>query len=522
MRRTIKDEAAYVEEYNENLQAIYDELNTVNTALQALGNNIATWFNQNTNEKTRIKNEVNNLSGELATLRFALTDDTTNATVFTEEFNNYDNIDLDLSSTNMANISTAEGMMTLARDTTSSVQANVSIKNISGNGEAGNTHVLASQDGSYYFISSTDKHNSSNTIIDGETTTWMEYQLVNLTDDAKKTIKYDYEWCKGAKTGQILQQKILLALDKLAYINYIGITPYIPTLSGSVIVASIRTSANGVDYYPIDSNNPTINIKINTTTVPANKSTVASAADAREKYKAQGAFFFDAREVRYIEIILLQDTSYTEKIGHISYFSVSTDSKGKEQYTRIPSKDVPNNIKADSTAPGRYTYTTTISGTKKTVICQKTLEAFDGWRYCIGVRDISLYNYQYSKESQIITNLFETTRPIKKIAIQSEEIIPEKMSKIVGANYTNIQYYISIDDINWIELLPLQRQSAFSELPKFIEINKTSNDLIDINSTQVTTAKDITDVRVKVVLRAETGLLDLTPMVESYTLKLMH
>ena len=156
---------------------------------------------------------------------------------------------------------------------------------------------------------------------------------------------------------------------------------------------------------------------------------------------------------------------------------------------------------------------------------EKDMVAFEGWRYLIGIRDINIRKREFVQQSEIITKKFTTNKPIKKIMLYTNEIIPEEFLEL-GLEFRNewIKYYISINDIDWFRISPMHH-SQVGELtipPKIYEINST--DSIEernnqLNKGYINSKEDVYSVRLKIVFTRPTTITTLTPILEEYALK---
>lgn len=156
---------------------------------------------------------------------------------------------------------------------------------------------------------------------------------------------------------------------------------------------------------------------------------------------------------------------------------------------------------------------------------EKKIGVFDGWRYLIGIRDIDIRNRKYTDTSEIVTKKFQTIKPIKKILLYSNEIIPEQFLE-AGLEMRNdwIKYYISINDTDWYRISPMHHNQVgdLEISPKIYEIN--SRDSIEerintINKGYILSTVPIDSVRLKIILTRPEGMDALTPIIEEYALK---
>jgi hypothetical protein len=187
---------------------------------------------------------------------------------------------------------------------------------------------------------------------------------------------------------------------------------------------------------------------------------------------------------------------------------------------RIPSSQVPESVINGEL--GKYPL-------DKDQYINKGIDIFDGWRYCIGIKDISVYNYQFAEKSEMITKPFVTTKPIKEVSLFANEVIPEIFTQDLTKANDWIQYFISIDDINWHRISPMHQQPIAGKTdfpPKVYRINskeviedKIENPLYGY----IYTDGDVYGIRLKVIIRRPTDIensANYTPILEDYSLRI--
>jgi len=89
------------------------------------------------------------------------------------------------------------------------------------------------------------------------------------------------------------------------------------------------------------------------------------------------------------------------------------------------------------------------------------------WRYPFRYGDISLRYNMYEPVSVYVTNKLTLSGIPERVAIDAHEVLPDG---------TDIEYYVSADDANWIPVLPLSRGDRVIEfVPNIDLINGTSS-----------------------------------------------
>jgi hypothetical protein len=335
-RRAEYGHLPYLEDYNTTAQEIVNDVSVAYSELEHIGDFISEAFNYNQNEKTKLKNRISTLSSMATDFNLISNESENNVVYFKDSFTNYNNVDTSTSAGTVVNISTSEGIATLARLSSVDCNTRASIKIIAGNGEAGNYHIarrtqVISDDGDTIirakYISDDDAHDDPMAIIDNRPDTWFEYQMINASDSSKTVTRgYDIKWAKGKEYGDKLRLRIIIDLGSTQNINWINVNPYIPEKSsGTVYVYSIKTSVDGIDYESIKDNITTLNSEINRVPHTYDKDKIfVGNIQYNDKSSSQGTFCFPPRSARYIEVIMDQDQSYMETIGHTYYEKTMT------------------------------------------------------------------------------------------------------------------------------------------------------------------------------------------------------
>lgn len=539
----------FIEDYNNSVEEISKDISVLYEETEEIGSYLADYFNYAQSEKMRVKYRIRGLSGLTSDLNLIANDETDNGMYFRDSFDDSNGIESSMIMGKAAQVSTAEGIVTLSRSGTINRSNKAKIKSIQGNGEAGTEHLVrdvktVQTDGtvksSNAYVSQQAPNNKPEVILDGRPDTIFEYQMVNVstTDIIDIAKGYDFDWVNGKKQGDKLRLKVVIELEDVQDINWLNINPYNPALStGKVIVYSIRTSEDGFDYKPLyEGGSYIINSEINTTpqTYRADAIFDGSNSFTDSKFAGQGVWAFPTRKAKYVEVVLDQNESYEEKIGHTYYEKVKKSTSGVDigRLTRVKEADMPDNIKK---APnGRYSFD------KDTDIIKET-ESFIGWRYAIGLRDINVMSYQFEEKSELVSKRFsivpegkkeeDVTLRVSEIMLYANEKIPQSyLTQIATANDW-IQYFISIDDVNWIRVSPQHHQPVSKDAfpPKIIEINGNKTDLessFQLYKGYIESDKPVKGVRLKVVMSRPAGKDNLnseftTPILEDYALRVI-
>lgn len=536
-RKAEEGHLPFVEDYNDSVGEITEDISILFNETEKIGDYLSDYFNYAQSEKMRVQHRIRGLSGLVNDLNLIANDSSENGIYFRDSFDDSTKIEPTMIMGTPAQVSTQEGIVTLARGATVNRSENAKIKILQGNGTSGTHHLvrdvkITQQDGtvenSSVYVSEQIPNDDATAILDGRPDTIFEYQMVNckskdIIDVAKG---YDFEWAQGKKMGDKLRLKLVIQLEEAQDINWLNINPYHPPLSkGKVTVYSIRTSEDGFEYLPLyEGGSYVINSEINTTPQTYRADAIFDGSNdfTGSKFAGQGVWAFPTRKAKYVEVVLDQNESYEEKIGHTVYEKVKKASDGSYigKPTRVRESEMPDTIR--EAPPGKYSYDSTSDIIKR-------VEGFVGWRYVIGLRDINVMSYQFEEKSEFVSKRFETTEPIKTIMLYANEKIPTSyLDKIATANDW-IQYYISIDDVNWTRISPQHHQPVSNESfpPKIFEINGNKADLeasFQLYKGYLESEKPVTGVRLKVIMQRPAELEggeSTTPILEDYALRVI-
>lgn len=540
-RHAERDHLPWIEDYNDTAIEVTEDVSILFSEVETMGDYLAEYFNYAQSEKEKVKTRIRGVSGLANDLNLIAHDSSGNALYFRESFDDTKGIEASMIIGKAAQISTQEGVVTLARRNTINQSQGGKIKSIQGNGEAGTYHIarkatVSTDEGPQTiatYISDSIPNDDPSAILDGNPATIFEYQMVNIDRDAimAESKGYDFEWARGEKDNDKLRLKVIIELKEAANINWISLNPYHPAYStGKVVVYSLRTSEDGFDYQALYGNASYIlNSELNTTPQTYRADAIFDGKNdfTNSKFAGQGVWSFPTRKARYIEVILDQNESYDELIGHTYYEKVTKAADDKPSKTiRIPAVEAPKNV-VDG-PPGTYSLDSNTQINK--AIEYKPFEG-KSWRYAIGLRDLNVMSYEFEEKSEFVSKRYETTEVIKEIMLYSNEKIPQSYLDVVSTGNDWIQYFISVDDVNWTRISAMHHQPLSKEEfpPKIVEFNGKKTDLVtafQINKTWLDTDKPVTGVRLKVVMQRpldkddETARMT-TPVLEDYALRVI-
>lgn len=98
---------------------------------------------------------------------------------------------------------------------------------------------------------------------------------------------------------------------------------------------------------------------------------------------------------------------------------------------------------------------------------EKTVTLWDKLRYAIGIKEIGVHSHTYEETSEFVSVPFEVPRPIRKVYLHTDEIIPASFD----TDHTWIEYYVSFGDSNeWHQIRPADHRRP-DDVPIIINVN---------------------------------------------------
>lgn len=358
-----------------------------------------------------------------------------------------------------------------------------------------------------------DPHADPDVMFDEKPNTWVEWQLINIPDDWKRkdnqlTKGYGMSYRDGTpiyageRDKDTLRVSFTIRLNEPTLVNKIVLDPYFPPNSGLVYrVNEVATSLkNTSDFRSVFLDSGNYNQTLGGD--PAD-----NAADLerknRSKYSDSGVWIFPSRKIKYIKVDLSCEESYDCTIAHIFWereYDVVTTRKTKflifkvgekttrehirERYEggqidRNKLKDFIKNYAVEGFIGGAVAgvlglglvgaaimfvagFLTTTSTTHEIENLKYKenygLDLFDGWRWCIGIRNLAAYVDGYSQSSTLVTKNMHVQKPVSEVSLSVSELIPEEFFRDNIATKNNwIKYYLSFDDgKSWHRISPIE------------------------------------------------------------------
>jgi hypothetical protein len=187
-------------------------------------------------------------------------------------------------------------------------------------------------------------------------------------------------------------------------------------------------------------------------------------------------------EVKAIKLVIIQDTPYLTKIGHPFYIKTSqvvdkkkglfgTKTRTWYEYQRVPNEEA-QTIYSEGTSTaegllGAGLGAWLIGGAVGAVIGgifglgshSKTItdveistyyDILEAYRYCIGIRELGLYNRVYAETGTIVSKAHVFKTPVRSLSLIVGEEIPASWDR--GTKW--LTYQLSADGIVWYDVVP--------------------------------------------------------------------
>jgi hypothetical protein len=516
-----------IEHYNKNCSSIYNDIALISSELENLTTQIVDHFNYRQVKEKNIENKINYLASLCSDYVLSSNITENNIAYINENFNNTEGIDTNVTMNEArAFVDIRHGTLTLKRTDSIDRSIGATVSSLTGNGEAGNYHLVKSDKDIKAFLSNYGSHDDIKVILDGNPDTWFEYQFINLGNQAKSW-KSDKSWVKSDEDKLTLN--IYIVLKEAEDINWINLNPYLPDSNSKLTVKLISTSEDGANYQDLYANNLYLNAELNSTAQTYRAEDIVSEAyNVPNKFTGQGVWTFGSRKAKYIRIVLEQSKTYQTEVGHVKYTKIinNTDGSIKSQLL-LADSEVTSDIKNGELKQYK--------GNDANEYIKKEIEAATGARYCIGIKDVGINSYKYASRSEIVTVPYEYAKPIKEVSLYAKEYIPNSFLADFTKINSWITYEISLDGSTFYPISPMHRNPVGSgELktasgastifpPKIYEINPANSYEVQqqlFYKGYITTTKPPKKIQLKITLIRPEAIIDETPVLDNFILKI--
>lgn len=278
----IVDTVPDAEGFNDNFQAISDDLEVVFSEFENLEGVVLGEFNYMVSRLNRLNRKLKAVSSSLGD--FILFSDlpTKDAVFFGDSFNNLSRVEANspLLNNEQCEVNQVEGIVTLPVDRQAQQTINITetpVINSNSNGTSGNNEELNAQ-----------LHGVLADVLDNNADTWFEYERVVSTDD-----------------GVALLLDFTINIGESKVINFVRVNPNNFGTRTQVEIVAIDTSIDGKDFVSIKDDIPIAGF------IAEDEANVFTLAPSTSKFAGQGLYTFTPRKARYVHLTLKQTTPYT-------------------------------------------------------------------------------------------------------------------------------------------------------------------------------------------------------------------
>ena len=143
------------------------------------------------------------------------------------------------------------------------------------------------------------------------------------------------------------------------------------------------------------------------------------------------------------------------------------------------------------------------------------VELIPGWRYAIGINDVSIYSNNYATSSDIISKTFDVPFKVKQVQVSVSQLTPRSYPS--GEWF---KHFISIDGgSSWIAINPKNYPPTNSTYPSTILVNPDTSSTRQIyGSKSITTDKPATTVKYKCTISRPDNIPYQTPTLLNYSI----
>lgn len=526
-----KDYNYMVQQANNDMKFIINDCINLNDAIKVS-------FIDNMLSKKMMFNEIKYINKKLEEIKEKINiNDNDGVVIYIESFINTDSMQ-NLYSSNGANVDTTDGVLMLGIDNEKNYSSGSKVEILEGsNGFPGNTHVVDIQNNDIHYAGENDIHFDLNNIIDKNNDTIFEYELFNVDDDVNDKCKgYGFNYKEGVSwvtDEEELKLRIKITLPNKPICNWLSLTPYFsdqkfikPCMINKCIVSDGET--------------------------------LSQELNISKAFDDDTAIVFKPQIVSYIIIEFSQGSFYETNIGHIYFDKINIVDDS------IFDDVIKNNIvnRVDGPMPSVQLLGMQYDPKTKKCIQQDSeknklflqsvdeefirqglfsiqadsekiksgMEVINAYRYAIGIKNLSISNYDFKDYGEYVSVPFATDDPITSVTLEAEESIPIEWNKNLTEDQQDkldswIRYYIKIgDEDKWYPILPKHR--AFKgyctykinngDIDRFINSTANKNGVATINIFNT-----ITKIQLKIVLQKPEYDTYRTPILYQYKLNIL-
>lgn len=337
----VKGEPTNSVKYNRFLASVENDVNLMQDQIDLLKASTVFMYNYARTEML-LANTLNAQAlNKLKTLQLYSNAADANMVIFGDFFTNQEFMDTGLVPVEQRIMLAGSGNVTLGRESVDqSLMDDVNVRILpTSNGFLGNNHEIEDPNAAttnnitgtkqYVFLAETDRRADLAAVLDGDSSTWFEFEHVKLTDadrSAAQNFNFSYrnsdstdstdhandliDWSRGPQ-DDVLRLDLEFDLKEVKDLNSISYTPYGMKNNAAppVKVTSVKTSDTGTSWSEVTPTNVWIGTEANLQISNAAETTTVGTA----------IWNFETRPTRYIRMSIVQPKSFIANIGHLYY-----------------------------------------------------------------------------------------------------------------------------------------------------------------------------------------------------------
>jgi hypothetical protein len=525
------------QDYNGMITAANNDLKFIIEDCDNLTDAIKTSFVDTELNRTMMFNELRYIDKKLDEVKNRIsTNNQDGIVVYTENFVNTDLMS-NSQAVNSATINSIDGVLTLSVDTKKEYSSTAQVEILDGsNGFPGDTHTVDILNNNIHYTGENNLHLDLNSIVDGNNDTWFEYELFNVDDEiVEKCGGFGFNYKEGINwvtEDDVLKLRLKITLPTTPICNWLSLTPFIAEQRG--VKPCFITSC-----------------------IISDGATEMQEVKPKKVFDDNTVIIFKQQKVSYVILEFTQSASYEVNIGHNYFTKVNTlnatafEEISDSVYSRVdgpmPSVELlgmkydpktkqceqPKNYGDDNETfiDTAYIKKELFSIPADSEKVKADNEMLKGYRYSIGIKNISIANYSFESYSEYLSVPFTTEDIITSITLEADEMIPlEWNTSLDPKTQSNlvdswIKYWIKVgDDNKWRQIFPKHR--AFKGyctyrvnnggIDRYINKDYVQNAIGTINMLQ-----DAQSVQLKIELSKPETDTYRTPIVFQYKLKIL-
>lgn len=389
-----------------------------------------------------------------------------------------------------------------------------------------------SSDRRYYFKSETYPASKTEELVDGEPTSWIEFEKYYIPPaERASALNYNFNYRFTNNPRWEYLRPLMRDNNTVNWADGIGETVTQSGGDGTLkfnIELDLKAPqrSNIVTLLPFglpdNANNPIKVVRVATsldktvwTTLNPQNVWIANGIDRKiididsdNIVIGEGTWATNGDPIRFVRFEIEQPRPIQCNIGHLYYLMPEDTETSADVVTTgrqlgpVPTLDEPNQY-------------LDVSSSEIGDLIQRT-EYFIGKRWAIGIRDINILNNTYHESGSFVSRRFDIPGIIDRVAIEAEIDVPDDYA----ADENWIRFYVSPNDgAEWFQISRIQ--DDYLGIPEIIAFNDpTPQELREPGIAYYDVLGTVNSLRVKVTMERPSDKEFSTPLLKPYRLKI--